>query len=169
MAEIRYYKYGLGSAQIGSLANADYTGGGLYQSSTGGNIFYRNGHIVISSPMPKYEGALTGSYNIGYKGTHTIYENEAFIEVPKDTCNVSMNPTATYNPPDGNESSNDYLASNGMGELIHPGFISGTMRPYITTIGLYNDKSQLLAVGKLSQAIQKRDDIDMNFVVRWDH
>ena len=43
------------------------------------------------------------------------------------------------------------------------------MKPYITSIGLYNDKSQLLAVGKLSQAIQKRDDIDMNFVVRWDY
>ena len=43
------------------------------------------------------------------------------------------------------------------------------MKPYITTIGLYNDKSQLLAIGKLSQPIQKRDDIDMNFIVRWDY
>tara|TARA_R110002020_G_scaffold279987_1_gene495800 strand:+ start:195 stop:1880 length:1686 start_codon:yes stop_codon:yes gene_type:complete len=169
MSEIRYFKYGLSSNQISSLANVDYDSCSMYQTSTAGNVFYRNGHIVISSPIPKYEGALTGSYDIGYKGVHTIYENEAFVQVPKDACNVSMNPSATYNPPDGNESSNDYIASNGPGELIHPGFISGTMKPYITTIGLYNDKSQLLAVGKLSQAVQKRDDIDMNFVVRWDY
>jgi hypothetical protein len=169
MSEIRYFKYGLSSDQISSLANADYNNCSMYQTSTAGNVFYRNGHIVISSPIPKYEGALTGSYDIGYKGVHTIYENEAFVQVPKDACNVSMNPSATYNPPDGNESSNDYIVSNGPGELIHPGFISGTMKPYITTIGLYNDKSQLLAVGKLSQAVQKRDDIDMNFVVRWDY
>ena len=169
MAEIRYYKYGLSSTQIGSLANADYNTCGVYQSSVVGNVFYRNGHIVVSSPLPKFEGALTGSYKISYNGVHTIYENEVFVEVPKDACNVSMNPTATYNPPDGQESTNDYLASNGPGDLIHPGFISGTMSPYITTIGLYNDKMEMVAVGKLSQPIQKRDDIDMNFVVRWDY
>jgi|TARA_R110001592_G_scaffold1955_4_gene12174 hypothetical protein len=169
MAEMRYYRYGLSTTQIASLANSHYLSGSLYQSSVAGNVFYRNGHVVISSPLPKFEGALTGSYTIRYNGVHTVYENEAFIEVPKDVCNISMNPSATYNPPDGNETSNDYLSSNGSGELIHPGFISGTMKPYITSIGLYNDKSQLLAVGKLSQAIQKRDDIDMNFVVRWDY
>jgi len=169
MAEMRYYKYGLSSTQISSLANADYDSCGIYQSSVVGNVFYRNGHVVVSSPLPKFEGSLSGTYKIQYNGVHTIYENEVFVEVPKDACNVSMNPSATYNPPDGNETSNDYLASNGSGELMHPGFISGTMKPYITSIGLYNDKSQLLAVGKLSQAVQKRDDIDMNFVVRWDY
>jgi len=169
MAELRYYKYGLAADQILSLANTDYNSSSVYQTNTIGNVFYRNGHIIISSPSPKYEGALTGSFSIGYKGTHTIYENEVFVQVPKDACNVSMNPTATYNPPDGQESTNDYLASNGPGDLIHPGFISGTMSPYITTIGLYNDKMEMVAVGKLSQPIQKRDDIDMNFVVRWDY
>jgi hypothetical protein len=169
MAEMRYYKYGLSSTQIASLANADYDSCGIYQSSVVGNVFYRNGHVVVSSPLPKFEGALSGAYKILYNGVHTIYENEVLVEVPKDACNVSMNPSATYNPPDGNETSNDYISSNGFGELIHPGFISGTMKPYITSIGLYNDKSQLLAVAKLSQAVQKRDDIDMNFVVRWDY
>ena len=169
MAEMRYYKYGLSSTQIASLANADYNSCGIYQSSVVGNVFYRNGHVVVSSPLPKFAGSLSGTYKILYNGVHTIYENEVFVEVPKDACNVSMNPSATYNPPDGNEVSNDYLSSNGFGELIHPGFISGTMKPYITSIGLYNDKSQLLAVAKLSQAVQKRDDIDMNFVVRWDY
>jgi len=48
-------------------------------------------------------------------------------------------------------------------------FLSGTALPYITTIGLYNDDAQLLAIGKPSQAIQKRDDVDMNFIVRWDY
>ena len=169
MAEIRYYKYGLGSNQITSLANADYTSGSIYQTSVAGNIFYKNGHIVISSPIPKYEGALVGSFTIGYKGVHTIYENECLVRVPKDTCNVSMNPSATYKPPDGQVTTQDYITQNGPGEMILPDFISGSIYPYVTTIGLYNDKSQLLAVGKLSQPIQKRDDIDTNFIVRWDY
>jgi hypothetical protein len=48
-------------------------------------------------------------------------------------------------------------------------FISGTAFPYITTVGLYNPQGQLLAVGKMAEPIQKRDDIDMNIVIRWDY
>ena len=43
------------------------------------------------------------------------------------------------------------------------------MKIYITSIGCYNDEGQMLAIAKLAQPIQKRDDIDMNFVVRWDY
>ena len=47
--------------------------------------------------------------------------------------------------------------------------MSGTLKPYITTVGLYDEQARLLAVGKLAQPIQKLDDVDMNFVVRWDY
>jgi hypothetical protein len=48
-------------------------------------------------------------------------------------------------------------------------FVSGsTFAPYITTIGLYNDAGQLLAIGKLAQPIKKRSDVDMNFLIRLD-
>ena len=40
--------------------------------------------------------------------------------------------------------------------------------PYITTIGLYNDSGQLLAIGKLANAIRKRNNVDMNFLIRLD-
>jgi hypothetical protein len=48
-------------------------------------------------------------------------------------------------------------------------FISGTANPYVTTIGLYDRYRQLLAVGKMSQAVQKRPDIDTNIILRWDY
>ena len=48
-------------------------------------------------------------------------------------------------------------------------FVSGSsFAPYITTIGLYNDSGELLAIGKLAQPIKKRDDVDMNFLIRID-
>ena len=40
--------------------------------------------------------------------------------------------------------------------------------PYITTIGLYDNAGQLLAIGKLAQPIQTRSDVDMNFLIRLD-
>ena len=48
-------------------------------------------------------------------------------------------------------------------------FVTGsTFAPYITTVGLYNDAGQLLAVAKLAQPIRKRSDVDMNFLIRID-
>jgi hypothetical protein len=42
-------------------------------------------------------------------------------------------------------------------------------KPYITTVGLYNNEAQLIAVAKLGRPIQKREDVDMNFIIRWDY
>ena len=48
-------------------------------------------------------------------------------------------------------------------------FVSqSSFAPYITTIGLYNDAGQLLAIAKTANAIRKRPDVDMNFVIQID-
>jgi hypothetical protein len=48
-------------------------------------------------------------------------------------------------------------------------FATGSdFKPYITTIGLYNDRNELVAIGKLAQPIQKRNDIDVNLLVKID-
>lgn len=44
----------------------------------------------------------------------------------------------------------------------------GALFPYATRVGLYNGSGELLAVAKLSQPIQMRDDVDMNLLIRWD-
>jgi hypothetical protein len=41
-------------------------------------------------------------------------------------------------------------------------------QPYATTIGLYNDRDELLVVGKFSKPIPIPKNTDMTFVVRWD-
>jgi len=162
MAEIRFYDYACTNTELQSLANAHFISGSLYQTNVAGNVFYRNGHIVISSPVPKYHNTLLSGSFIGghpnnwsasYRGTHTIYENMILCNVPKDVMNVSVNPTAVR---------------QGYDSLRPDDFINGIIKPYITTIGLYNDRCQLLAVGKLGQPIQKRDDIDMNFIIKYD-
>lgn len=40
--------------------------------------------------------------------------------------------------------------------------------PYITTIGLYNDEFELLAVGKLAKPIQTSRTTDMTFLINID-
>ena len=172
LAEIRIYDYAVNSTGLSSLANRNYLTGELYQTSVAGNVFYRNGEIVISSPMPKYNtgsGAFGNTFDVSYKGTHTIYENEVLVRIPKDQFNVSMNPTATYTPATNKLLSRSEQSGSLPGDHRKTMFTSGLVYPYITTIGLYNNDAQLVAISKLAQPIQKRDDIDMNFIIRWDY
>ena len=51
----------------------------------------------------------------------------------------------------------------------HEGFVTHSLfKPYVTTIGLYNDDNELLVVGKLAKAVKLSDDYETNFVVRFD-
>jgi len=151
--EIRFYNTYLSQAEISSLANRHYLSGSLYQTNVVGNVFYRTGQTVISSPMPKHWSALQGSWEFEYKSSRTIYENEVLCKVPAGDCNVSMNPTLR----------------KPKSEIIQSQFTGSAFKPYITTVGLYDDNAQLLAVAKLARPVQKREDIDMNFLVRWDY
>jgi hypothetical protein len=41
-------------------------------------------------------------------------------------------------------------------------------KPYATCIGLYNERNELLVVGKLAQPYPIPANTDITFVVRWD-
>ena len=109
--------------------------------------------MVVTSPMPKYWNSLQNNWNLEYKSSRTIYENEVLVKVPAGDCNVSMNPTLR----------------KPKSEIIQSQFTGSSFKPYITTVGLYDDEARLLAVAKLARPVQKREDIDMNFLIRWDY
>ena len=152
--EVRYYDKALTSDQISSLSNNHYLSGSAYQTNVIGNAFRSYGYVVASSPYWFWNDIFTQDYNwsLKYKSTVDIKECNVLVNVPKGYFNVTQNPS-------GRESIyTDKLL----------GGFTGSMRPYVSTIGLYDDLGHLLAVGKLSNAIQKRNDVDMNFVIRWD-
>ena len=48
-------------------------------------------------------------------------------------------------------------------------FVTGSdFSPYFTTLGLYNQNGDLIAIGKLASAIQNRNDVDITVKVRLD-
>ena len=66
----------------------------LPQESQGikiGNVFYNQGLIVITRDVAE---KLQNQWQLDYKSTKTIYENEYLLIVNEDEFNVSQNPTA---------------------------------------------------------------------------
>ena len=63
-----------------------------------GNVFYKNGNIVLTNTASNYTTILTGTgsrgFTLDYKGDHTIYEHEYLVSIRPGEFNYSTNPTA---------------------------------------------------------------------------
>lgn len=171
-----------------------------------GNVFYSQGLIVLTRES---NSLLSGSWDISYKSTNTIYEHEYLLVVEQDEFNVSTNPssyvhvgleTEYFTDSDGKVrkiitkpgvkyirkksvlengeildfrygSKVNTSVSGGFEHYFESGSVDSTgsfLAPYITTIGLYDDDFNLVAVAKLPQPIKSEHDIPVNFIVRFD-
>ena len=174
-------------------------------SLTIGNVFYNQGLIVFTRNLNLI---LSNNWDLSFKSTKTIYENEYLLIVNQDEFNVSTNPSAIVNVgretefvtgSDGkiqqvvktpgvnyirqltelpNGDTLDYRFTGSVGnkkggfeQVYTMGSIDSTgsfLTPMITTIGLYDDDCQLVAVAKLPQPIKSETDMPVNFIVRFD-
>ena len=123
-----------------------------------GNMFYSNGLATITSPNYQYIAtptASTDSLMTTFKSTNTIYENEFQCTVRSDEYNYTHN-----------------ISTRKIQSDQHPNlanFATGSIwKPYVTTVGLYNEDNELLVIGKLGQPIRMSDEADTTFVLRWD-
>jgi hypothetical protein len=84
-------------------------------------------------------GALTQNYTVQARNEEVINSTHYFVRVKNGEYNFSNNPSFT---------------TGSVGEFSQVTFI-GDPKTYITTVGMYNDSQELLAVAKLSKPIQK--------------
>ena len=152
-----------------------------------GNVFYSHGIITLTKDTEigaERENAFSGSnFNGFYKSTITIYENEFLLVVGEDEFNASTNPSSytetnivtgsistTYEGVRKFRNSDKYQkAEFGVYEYsssIDP--IGSYLAPYITTIGLYDNNMDMVAVAKLATPIKSMPDLPVNFLVRID-
>ena len=140
--------------------------GNLYDVDTDnkiGNVFYEHGNMVISSGS-QYQGLITpnNNFSITFDGSHTIYEHSVYCSVDEHEFNFSMNDSLRKRKASGSVSDkymDDWLLD----------FATGSdFQPYVTTIGLYNDNGQMIAVGKLTKAFRKDPNLSTTFLVKID-
>ena len=133
-----------------------------YSSSNGspyvGNVFYKNGFVTITHPS--YIDALDTTGNgiintLQFQGSHQIYEHEYQCTVEEHEFNNTTNISARK--------------IKSINEEEMAGFqTSSIFKPYITSIGLYNENNELLVVGKLASPIKTSNETDTTLIVRWD-
>ena len=104
------------------------------------------------SPNLSLFAHISGGANFVLNSNETISSNYLFIRARSSEFNYSINPS--------------YI-SGSTGEIVYSDFINSP-RSYITTVGLYTKNGELVAIGKLGTPIKKRDDVDLNIIIRFD-
>ena len=150
-----------------------------------GNVFYSHGIITITRDTDTARiGMLDEDWQLNYQSTNTIYENEILLVVDEDEFNTSTNPTAVdfvnlqnveYTTSfEGTKRTSKYDAATIKPEFLAYEYsssidpIGSFIAPYVTTIGLYDENMDMVAVAKLATPIKSTPDLPVNFLVRID-
>lgn len=92
-------------------------------------------------------------FSLSFKNKHTVHEKTVKCTVKNSEFNYSYNPTLLEN---GSEENLKYFATGS------------DFTPFVTSIGLYDDLDNLLAVAKLSQPLPMSAAVDYNFILKFD-
>ena len=117
-----------------------------------GDIIYTHGNAIITDKDTHHSVDTAVSYSLAFKGSYPVYTHNYRCKVNESQLNFSQNPTVK-------SGSLGYLKDFATGSYFHP---------YVTTVGLYNDSNELIAIGKMGQPIPKSKYMDMTFVVKFD-
>lgn len=90
---------------------------------------------------------------VSFTAESTIYQNEVRCHVNENEFNYTLNPSA-----------NKFGTSGSYIDAV----TGSDFQPYATSIGLYNDRDELLVVAKFGQPVPIPRNTDVTFVVRWD-
>ena len=152
-----------------------------------GNIFYYQGIAVITTGTPEgygfvsYGSTLYGgeggdnasisdyitSNNItcSFSSSYKIHETQYKCTIRENEFNFSQNPSV---------SSGSTSISSSIGTFYTPGQylannVTGSyFSPYVTTVGLYDENQNLLAVGKLAQPLPVSPTTDTTILINLD-
>ena len=125
-----------------------------------GNIIYEHGIIVLTGgerTRSGWDGEITTFVNntnvtCSFSSSYTIYETQYKCTIGESEFNYSQNPSVIS-------------GSNG----TPWGYAtSASFAPYITTVGLYNNQNDLIAVGKLAQPTPVSKTTDTTILINVD-
>lgn len=117
-----------------------------------GNIIYTHGNIIITDDVIAENFNDYFNAAIKWKSNLPVYTHNYHCRVKANELNYSLNKTAI-------DTNTGQIEDNITGSAF---------QPYVTTIGLYNDANELIAVAKTPTPIPKSTNTDMSFHIQLD-
>jgi len=165
------YEHGIVTLFDSHLVDADGIEGEFYGTAVYGVSKY-GVSPVASTNTEEWINAWIISNNVtmSFSSSYTLYETQYKATISENEFNYTLNPssiTGSQIPTVFPSSSINWenTASSG----VRLSTITGSyFSPYITTVGLYDEDFQLLAIGKLAKPIQSSQTTDTTILVNID-
>jgi hypothetical protein len=119
-----------------------------------GDIIYTHGLAIITDTTTAEEILNIDDTVFNFQSSLDIFTHTYQCRSNQSQLNYSQNPSTYSNTP--------------ITGSINSNITGSEFQPYVTTVGLYNDANELIAVGKLGQPIPKSKYVDTTFVVNFD-
>jgi len=142
-----------------------------------GDIIYEHGMIILTNDgIPGQDGYGFVTYEGGSYGVGDVSFINDFITTPNITCSFESTVTiyetqykCTIRQNEFNFSQNPSLISGSSNSGIISSFATGSyFDPYVTTVGLYDNAYNLLAVAKLAQPLPLSSVTDTSILINLD-
>ena len=142
------------TAESGSLTD-DGEGNILSGSTIIGNIFYPHGLITITSASSDVITNFITSSNVtcSFSSSYKIFETQYKCTIRENEFNLSLNPSTISGSTEGTPYA-----------FVNESYFS----PYVTTVGLYDEAQNLLAIGKLAQPLPSSPTTDTTILINLD-
>lgn len=146
------YRYNIGS----NITIYDNGEGLIYKSGSidyVGIINYTHGTVIFTSGSLTTNFTASNNVTCSFQSSRTIYETQFKCTIRPDEFNFSLNPSLISGSTDGTVYN----------------FVTGSyFSPYVTTVGLYNERQELLAVAKLGQPLPTSRTTDTTIIINLD-
>ncbi len=120
-----------------------------------------SGSNFANDPFWASDFVTTSNISCSFSSSFNVYETQYKCTIRANEYNYSLNPSLLKNP-----GQNEILLS---GSNEYKDFVTGSdFSPYVTTIGLYNENQELIAVGKLSQPLPTSQTTDTTILINID-
>lgn len=115
-----------------------------------GNVIYSHGQIIITNNVLYSEFKTDTGQAIAWKANLPIYTLNYSVKISDYEYNFTYNPTAQSGSYIEEYSGSRFVRTTG---ILADNVTGSAFQPYITTVGLYNDSNELIAVGKMAQPV----------------
>ena len=143
--------------------------GNLISGSTiYGNIFYYQGLAIITSGSSAdiLNFVTSSAVTCSFSSSLTIYETQYKCTIRSNEFNATLNPSAEVSGSMLSYSGSYFYQPNGG---VPTDNVTGSyFAPYVSTVGLYDEDQNLLAVGKLAQPLPTSATTDITILVNMD-
>jgi hypothetical protein len=144
-----------------------YTNFASYFNEGYGISFYGTGEYGGGfGVLPSASDVVNNNITLSFSSSYTIYEAQYKCTLRESEFNATLNPSAQKS---GSvvEVSGSYFYQRADGTLSNN--VTGSyFSPYVTTVGLYDEAQNLLAVGKLAQPLPTSATTDTTILVNID-